>query len=515
MAQETSQPKAETKAEPKPATAPAAVSTVVKIGDRPFELKNMTAEQGAELYAALGRLPDNQAKRYQQLADDIAAVARQFTAISTIKLPEGMTWKTAFPKYFETIKKGTTLTEGWMQELQKLAIKESGLKGLETINGGLENAGNFIDGLKDGAAAPTNIPGAARNLWGIHSGGIAISPEQARAFGAAYAAAIYQQVDAPDSPAATRRKEMNWFEEAVNWATSYFSLGVMNFNHAVPFVSTFFKAFGNWWSGRGWNWDLAGREVAQELVAEKASFGGKLPSHAELMERSREEKLESVARPGAASVMHAAENIAGVPTTAMANLVTQGGVLRDKDGKLLVASYEHGRITTEPMRGPDGQPMTVKAEQQQAHAGVLPDTSRGKAYTAAYVAGATAVTVAGAAGLHGVAEGVARQTAGGQAAEARANKANEKVIKEVDAQAKDLQRANQLKKNEHKFRWPFETEEKHQKSAAKHGKEADDSWKQAQEEGKRSDARGKAFEAGKFGKAAVEDLADKPKGLYN
>ncbi|MFN7609777.1 MAG: hypothetical protein ACK5QX_02405, partial [bacterium] len=145
----------------------------------------------------------------------------------------------------------------------------------------------------------------------------------------------------------------------------------------------------------------------------------------------------------------------------------------------------------------------------------MPQPGRGTGHHLAYGAAVGAGAVVGAAGLHGVAEGVARQTAGGQAAEARANKANEKVIKEVDAQAKDLQRANQLKKNEHKFRWPFETEEKHQKSAAKHGKNADDSWKEAQEEGKRSVARGKAFEAGKFGRAAVEDLADKPKGFYN
>ncbi|MFO0456066.1 MAG: hypothetical protein ACK5ZH_00660, partial [Alphaproteobacteria bacterium] len=488
------------------------VSTEVTIGGQRFELKNMTAEQGAALYALLS--PED-----KKLADSIAAIAKNFHSLSSIELPPGMSVTTALDKYFTALKAGRGKIEDKIEDgaafLKQMdgAIGElPAVQGIRRLAGAANTAADVWDGAVRGFMAPYRALMATPGLAGTLTPGTNISDEQARAFGAAYAAteAMHR------TPA--KEEGIGGFFASTSRTLGY---GYMRLMHSLPFIPTVMSAIGHWFQGLPANWDFgaawdkAKEEVASEQKAELNKYGGHMPTLEQYQTHARQVGMQEKARPAAAAMVTAAGSIAGIEAPKLVEAITKGGIIRTHQGGLAQVTIQDGRPVQEAAKGPDGKPLTVGTERRGMLDEALPQPGRGTGHHLAYGATVGAGAVVGAAGLHGVAEGVARQTAGGQAAEARANKANEKVIKEVDAQAKDLQRANQLKKNEHKFRWPFETEEKHQKSAAKHGKEADDSWKQAQEEGKRSDARGKAFEAGKFGKAAVEDLADKPKGLYN
>ncbi|MFN7401507.1 MAG: hypothetical protein ACK5R4_04145 [Alphaproteobacteria bacterium] len=485
------------------------VSTEVTIGGQRFELKNMTAEQGAALYELLS--PED-----KKLADSIAAIAKNFHSLSSIELPPGMSVTTALEKYFGALKAGRGKIEDGAEVFLKQmdgAIGElPAVQGIRRLAGAANTAADVWDGAVRGLMAPYRALMATPGLASTLTPGTNVSDEQARAFGAAYAAteAMHR------TPA--KEEGIGGFFASTSRTLGY---GYMRLMHSLPFIPTVMSAIGHWFQGLPANWDFgaawekAKEEVASEQKAELNKYGGHMPTLEQYQTHARQVGMQEKARPAAAAMVTAAGSIAGIEAPKLVEAITKGGIIRTHQGGLAQVTIQDGRPVQEAAKGPDGKPLTVGTERRGMLDEALPQPGRGTGHHLAYGATVGAGAVVGAAGLHGVAEGVARQTAGGQAAEARANKANEKVIKEVDAQAKDLQRANQLKKNEHKFRWPFETEEKHQKSAAKHGKEADDSWKQAQEEGKRSDARGKAFEAGKFGKAAVEDLADKPKGFYN
>ncbi|MFN8929112.1 MAG: hypothetical protein ACK5WQ_01940, partial [Alphaproteobacteria bacterium] len=488
------------------------VSTEVTIGGQRFELKNMTAEQGAALYELLS--PED-----KKLADSIAAIAKNFHSLSSIELPPGMSVTTALDKYFTALKAGRGKIEDKIEDgaafLKQMdgAIGElPAVQGIRRLAGAANTAADVWDGAVRGFMAPYRALMATPGLAGTLTPGTNISDEQARAFGAAYAAteAMHR------TPA--KEEGIGGFFASTSRTLGY---GYMRLMHSLPFIPTVMSAIGHWFQGLPANWDFgaawdkAKEEVASEQKAELNKYGGHMPTLEQYQTHARQVGMQEKARPAAAAMVTAAGSIAGIGAPKLVEAITKGGIIRTHQGGLAQVTIQDGRPVQEAAKGPDGKPLTVGTERRGMLDEALPQPGRGTGHHLAYGAAVGVGTVVGAAGLHGVAEGVARQTAGGQAAEASANKENEKARKEVDKQAKDLQRANQLKNNEHKFRWPFETEEKHQKSAAKHGKNADDSWKEAQEEGKRSVARGKAFEAGKFGRAAVEDLADKPKGFYN
>jgi hypothetical protein len=411
------------------------VSTEVTIGGQRFELKNMTAEQGTALYELLS--PED-----KKLADSIAAIAKNFHSLSSIELPPGVSVTTALERYFGALKAGRGKIEDgaaaaapFLKQMDGFIGELPAVQSIRKIAGAANTTADVWDGAVRGFMAPYRALMATPGLASTLTPGTNISDEQARAFGAAYAAAEAMH------RAPAKEEGIGGFFASTSRTLGY---GYMRLMHSLPFIPTVMSAIGHWFQGLPANWDFgaawdkAKEEVASEQKAELNKYGGHMPTLEQYQTHARQVGMQEKARPAAAAMVTAAGSIAGIEAPKLVEAITKGGIIRTHEGGLAQVTIQDGRPVQEAAKGPDGKPLTVGTERKGMVAEALPEPGRSIAYDLGYGAAVGVGTVAGAAGLHGVAEGVARQTAGGQ-----------------------------------------------------------------------------AFEAGKFGRAAVEDLADKPKGFYN
>ncbi|MFN7452007.1 MAG: hypothetical protein ACK5R5_03785 [Alphaproteobacteria bacterium] len=482
------------------------VSTEVTIGGQRFELKNMTAEQGAALYELLS--PED-----KKLADSIAAIAKNFHSLSSIELPPGMSVTTALEKYFGALKAGRGKIEDGAEVFLKQmdgAIGElPAVQGIRRLAGAANTAADVWDGAVRGLMAPYRALMATPGLASTLTPGTNVSDEQARAFGAAYAAAEAMH------RAPAKEEGIGGFFASTSRTLGY---GYMRLMHSLPFIPTVMSAIGHWFQGLPANWDFgaawekAKEEVASEQKAELNKYGGHMPTLEQYQTHARQVGMQEKARPAAAAMVTAAGSIAGIEAPKLVEAITKGGIIRTHEGGLAQVTIQDGRPVQEAAKGPNGEPLTVGDERRGMLDEALPQPGRGTGHHLAYGAAVGAGAVVGAAGLHGVAEGVARQTAGGQALA----KASESALKEslkLEVKAASAEKAA-ARINGGGWRLPFQTAEKEAAKAVELREKSQTAFNKAATNEDLAKARVTKFEAGKFGRAAVEDLADKPKGFY-
>lgn len=399
-------------------TQPPPVSTKISINGREFELRNMSAAQGDTLYAALGQLPGEEGVRYRQMADSVAHVAQQFNALANIELPPGLTLQDALLRYFSLLGQGKraieSATDPWIKHMHQ-ALSPGTARSLDFWARGASVPGNILDGARDGLTAlPQSVLNAIGALRNRMPRGVNISEDQARAFGAAYAAAMYREQN-PD-PAAQTQTPAASEPGIMDKLTTGLEYGWMRLTHAVPLIPRVMRTVTNWFGAipDSWSISAAWRKAGQDLEtaqrAELAAYGGRMPSFSELLANNHRISTETPRHADAQATLRAAGTVAGISTEPLVRaLALEGNApFWNREGHLAsIRRNSVGLPEAQPVNRPDGTPVTHENSAQTRTYG-LPESGRDWEYHVSYVAGGAMTGQA----LRGVAEGVARLITG-------------------------------------------------------------------------------------------------------
>lgn len=353
-------------------TTPATETTVI-IGERAFDLKHLSAADGAQLYDALGTLNGQTKTDYQQLAQGVGQLALNFDSLVNIPLPQGMTIKQAVEQALLSLKKGGGVFDsGASAELKNFwgqAKEAPGIGMLFSAMEGTAKTANFATDVIAGLSKPFAVltspidtlgdlgAGPLASLKNATSSPTPITPEQAKAFGAAYAAALYSQTEAPNAPAAAEIREPGWWDKiqarGENW-----------WNHISHFLSNIqiVNAVGKWF-GNGFDWGKAMEDARTEIAANENK---PVPTYEETLNQNLLDGAQQKARPGVAAMLTKAEEIAGIESADMAKAIGEGGIYQAQDGTWYGLSFENGQPVSEALKDANGNVLTSEQRSDNA-----------------------------------------------------------------------------------------------------------------------------------------------------
>ena len=346
------------------ASAPTAVKIVEADGTVfSIDLNHMSAEQSVALHDALGKVkaPTN----YTQVADHMARIALSMQSIVSVNLPPGMNYQQAVNQLMEALTKGGgRLLEGspaWMNQMIGTSFGQQVLetnvwKSVEGAAAVSSATGDFVKGFGRPYSALVKavkaVGGTTDELGKAVDPGI--SEAQAKAFGAAYAAALYMQVDAPDSPAATRRRDPNLLDKGTAWVQSTTDAA---WRWLPAEWAGIFTAIGKWvGSGFKKDWNSCYNEAKAEHEAYRAT---PQKTYDEILRKNVETAVDKAVRPQAAEMIAKTDDIAGHDFKPMAEITAKGGLLRGTDGLHYDLSFVNGQPKLEAIKGADGKPLTM------------------------------------------------------------------------------------------------------------------------------------------------------------
>jgi hypothetical protein len=399
-----------------PAAAPTAPvsTTTIKLDGQEVELRGITQEQGLAIY---GALPPH----YKQMADTYAAIAKNYERVLKISLPQGMSFSQAWKNYSESVQKGVDFTHAKTDQYLKDLNKEFGglpfIGGLSKTQDRLNTAGNVLDGAGSIASDMFNLPGRTFDALVVvaqeASGtlGRGISDEQAKAFGAVFAAAALHESEVRKGlPVSFTSLD----SLVVKYPTEALGAGFEHATSSVPiasdiwtlivaaakFVKSFFGDDKDLTMGQRWEKAHAEARAEQAEKNPSLTFEQRLHGRVEAGEVSR-----------AADKMVRAEVVAGLETKDRVGLAQHGGAYVGQDAMTHVVEIDKaGKPVTKPLLTADGKPVGRGDRVVEAGVGLFPDTmaslQRGDTGT---VLGAAVGAVGSLQAARGVAEGVARQ----------------------------------------------------------------------------------------------------------
>lgn len=341
--------------------APEKSPTIVTVAGADYELKGLSVADGQRLYAAL---PAD----YQNMADQFATIAANFNRISELQLPEGMTLQQALTNYKNAITEGGgTLKDSAEPYLKNMASTFADIPGLsgaigtaERVGRGVGLVGTAAGAASDAIASPFRFLSFLGTVSQEARGHVVpgYSAEQSRAFGAAYAAAMFHEgsvrqampmIDMPFNDQAS----IFWEHplEASLAGMEYASIHTPLVKDAWPYIMAACKFvysavahFGDKSGAKALNWDEALAEAKSEIAAKAkgdTSWRGLTEA------RLREGELDH-----ARGVMIAAEEVAGVKTKDIADTIAEDKTFIGNDGNLNRANTENGK--TELETNPNG-----------------------------------------------------------------------------------------------------------------------------------------------------------------
>lgn len=331
----TQQPPADTPAQS--ATAAPASATLVTIEGQQFELRNLSEEEGARLYAVLP-------PEYQQIANQYAVIAKSFDRIAEVQLPSGISLANGFENLKQAyLRGGGALPADAEPYLRQMDQQLQNMPGYSEAMGTIRTArstGDVIAAAGSGAVAVIAMPARALNffntVWTEIDGAVTrdVSDAQALAFGSAYAAALYKQ--------GADRQNMSTTQLIFSNPAASLTAGIAGLPVVGPYIATFFRwAYSNISSAFSANstpaltWDQAYAEVTQELEA-NPNFRDRVNAQA---------RAGDIAAAG--RTMTAAQNVAGIATAPIVDAVTNDRTIINSDGQLAQVTTENGLPTVE------------------------------------------------------------------------------------------------------------------------------------------------------------------------
>lgn len=353
---------------PKPDAADAeATTTTIKVGGADYNLKGLSIEDGNKIYGALP--PD-----YQKLADSYAKLAKEFESPVKVDLPKGMSFATAWKDYLNAPRdaagKIVDRSKPWMVQLEQQfepILKEMpGYKTYKDTKSVADFGGTMLQGVIDFAKLPFRggdfAVSGVTELWRASTP--AISDAQAKAFGAAYAGALFHE--------GAVRTAMPMIDSPFNKDRSLFwsypvESSLAGLEHASmkwplvkdiwPLIAGFAKwameaigHIGQEGKTRGLSEviDSVKNEIAEKQQGRDTSWRGLTEG------RLRESEMGR-----ASDKMRAAEKVAGVDTKARTDFAEHGGTYINQKGNLsTVTPTGGGNVSTNEslIPGSNGKP---------------------------------------------------------------------------------------------------------------------------------------------------------------
>jgi hypothetical protein len=371
---------------PQPEESP----TSVHVAGLYYELHNLSVEDGAKLYDLLPTTPTN----YKQIADQYAQLAKIYESSVQIALPEGMDRQTAWGNYLKFVRSGESLTDKtapYIKDFSTLvgtqmqtALKGTSVgDGIENTNNALRFTGGALGGVYDFAMTIPRLVSLGGTAAGEAAGAVTpgISDGQAKAFGAAYAAAMLHEgamrenMPMFDSPF-NDQKSMFWSYpiEASMAGLEYLSMNVPLVKEAYPYIIAAAK----------WVWEavthIGSTDKARsfsEILADTKTNIEKKHREGATWRSLTEERLRGNEVGAAEQKMIAAETVGGISTRDLAPLAGSGGVINGQDGyRYTVDPNAKGGVAVQQMQGPDGKPIDRIDRIGESAANVLGQTGQ-------------------------------------------------------------------------------------------------------------------------------------------
>lgn len=339
------------------ATTPTVAATDVTVAGQHFELKGLSVADGDKLYRAL---PAD----YQKLADQYAAIAKNFERVSSVQLPRGMTLKQALENYKNALIAGAgKLTGNPEPYLQQLDATCRSIPGYATVvdsaanaKNGYDLAGTAVGAFTDTLTSPVRFLSFLGTTLTEGVGALTpgISDAQAHAFGAAYAAALYHE-GAVRQTMTTSQMIWNHPVEASLAGLDNLVLNVPILKDAWPYIYA------------AWKWVSGAVVHFGDTTTKAPTFAEALTQAQTEIEAARTQNpdwrsnVESRVRAGdvdaASAIMAQAQTVAGISTQPIADAVKDDKTIIDKNGNLAAISTQGGNATieTDTTQGANGQ----------------------------------------------------------------------------------------------------------------------------------------------------------------
>lgn len=357
------------------------VDTIVEINGQQFDLHNMSTERGLELYAALP-------PEYQEYARTIERVVMEYEANVNVS-DEG---RNVLFQYADLVQAGSRVSANALSGAASAAVnvlRSADTSGTaNTVLDALGAPGSFIDG-----ALGTPVRAVSNALGGVSEVvdsalSSPVSADQARAFAAAYAAAMYEQ--AQDSG----REDLPFFsmpfsgQNALIWKYPAEALGAVttwatDFLANIPFIGalvpglsallgTIGEVFG------ALNESRPIPDLFQTFQSKYSEAQTGIETRRGLsIEQILEQNITNGERNNVAATLMAADTIAGIDTQDITQLLKHGGVYRTQDGRYRIVRPENGTIS-EPVTQKDasGNDLTRAQRATNGLIDILPGTLR-------------------------------------------------------------------------------------------------------------------------------------------
>lgn len=347
-----------------PTTAAAApVSTDITVNGRQFQLQQMTAQEGAQLYSALPT-------EFQGLADFYAQLAQSFERVQQIRLPSGMSFQNAWENTVNALERGrgqldanapqymrdiVTQIPQLAQQIPGAGVVSGTVNGARAVAEGVgAYAGATHDFLMAFPRAVSALRVTGRELIGAAGGGI--GDEQARAFGAAYAGAIFYQGSTRrampfiDNP--FNNQQSQFWSNPLEYSTAGLEYAALNWpvvSSVWPYIEAAVKFVSQWFTTdtrQSYGDILAGiqRDGDARRAAGQTTYDALVEARMRPAERAR-----------AAEQITAAGEIAGVRTEELARLGNEGGIYTDQNGQTTAVNPGAVTPTIAANTGADGR----------------------------------------------------------------------------------------------------------------------------------------------------------------
>lgn len=322
-------------------------ATTVTVAGTDYEYANMPVAEGLEIYS---KLPAN----YQQMADVYAALAKRFQKKLDIKLPDGMSFTTAWENTVKAVQSGTGMDKApdyqkeiyaqFRDQLDQVPVLGTAADVAETgatLTGMGVSAGK---GFVNGMLVIPRILGAGVNIAGEVKdkvvGAVApVTDDQAKAFGAAMAgAALYQ--GAERAGMTTGSKLWNYPGSSIGAAAEWTTLNVPVLNSVWPYIQACFQMVQQWASVK----DGEAKKSFSDFVAEnKADAEAKRSSGEATYDALFERRARSGELDAAGDIMRKAKKVAGLDTVPLIDVAEEGGAIKSADGTASTVTNEDGK----------------------------------------------------------------------------------------------------------------------------------------------------------------------------
>ena len=349
------------------ATDAAVATTAITVGGAEYNLKGLSIEDGNKIYAALP--PD-----YQKLADSYAKLAKAFESVVEVDLPPGMSFDKAWKEFLtaprDAAGKITDTTKPYLKQLETrfepILSEIPGYKAAKGTKEALDFGGTMLQGGKDFLMFFPRVIGlgGAVIAEGTHAVIPGISDAQAKAFGAAYAGAIFHE--------GAVRTAMPMFDSPFNNDRSLFwsypvEASLAGMEHAAmkwpvvkdvwPLIAGFAK----------WAMEALGhigqegktRSLTEVIDSVKKEIADKQQGRDTSWRGLTEDRLRESEIGVAEQKMLRAEKVAGVDTKGRVELIANGGTMINQNGNLTTVNPTGGgnvNVTEQQIPGSNGKP---------------------------------------------------------------------------------------------------------------------------------------------------------------